>query len=57
MVPTGDQPSEEIQVQKSKSKDAMSHSKSGWWTPQKSNKIGLRKLHHIPTQIRNPDGF
>jgi hypothetical protein len=59
MVPTGDQPSEEIQVQKSKSKDATSHSKSGWWPPQKSNKVDLRKLqYYIPTQIWDPEnGF
>jgi hypothetical protein len=35
MVPTGSQASEEIQLQKSRSKDSTSHSKSGWWIPQK----------------------
>jgi hypothetical protein len=59
MVPTKSQASEEIQVQKSRSKDATSHSKSSWWPPQKSNKMGLRKLqYYIPTQIwDSEDGF
>jgi hypothetical protein len=52
MVPTYDQTFEEIQTQKSRSKDSTSYSKSGWWIPQKNNKMGLRKLHYyIPTQI------
>jgi hypothetical protein len=52
MVPAYDQTSEEIQIQKSRSKDSTSHSKSGWWIPQKNNKMGLRKLQYsISTQI------
>jgi hypothetical protein len=56
MVLTYDQTFKEIQIQKSGSKDSKSHSKSGWWIPQKNNKMGLRKLqYYIPTQIWNSE--
>jgi hypothetical protein len=52
MVSAYDQTFKEIQIQKSRSKDSTSHSKSGWWIPQNNNKMDVQKLkYYIPTQI------